>query len=55
MAKVKEEKKEVAKVKFLKSPTGKYGYAYHIGDTAEIEDKDLVEEMIDSGWAEVVK
>ena len=55
MAKAKEEKKEVVKIKFLKSPTGKYGYAYHIGDTAEIEDKDLAEEMIESGWGEIVE
>lgn len=37
-------------VKFLKSPTGKYGMSYHVGDIASIDGDEAVE-MIDSKWA----
>lgn len=38
------------KIKFLKSPTGKYGLAYVAGDVAEFEEKQA-NELIESGFA----
>lgn len=39
------------KVKFVKSPTGKYSLGYSAGHIADINDKEQAKEMIESGFA----
>lgn len=56
MAKAKKtDSTDLKKVKFLKSPTGKYGLAYSAGDETYISDADVADEMVSSGFAEVVE
>lgn len=43
------------KVKFIKSPTGKYRLGYSIGDELDVKDDALAKEMVSSGWAVEVK
>ncbi len=47
-------KEAKVKVKFLKSPTGKYNLGYSIGDEAEVLESKATE-MAASEWAELVK
>ena len=42
---------QTMKVKFIKSPTGKYAMGYAIGDEADIKDKDVALDMIETGYA----
>ena len=37
------------KVEFIKSPTGKFRLAYHLGDVADLE-KELAQSIIDAGY-----
>ena len=42
------------KVRFLKSPTGQFNLGYHVGDEADIKDKELVKKMLDAEVCELV-
>lgn len=42
------------KIKFLKSPTGKFKLAYNAGDVAEVDNK-LAAQCVEAGYAEEVK
>lgn len=41
-------------VKFILSPSGRFGLGYHIGEVATIE-KELATELIELGYAELTK
>lgn len=45
---------KVLKVKFLYSPTSKFGLAYHAGDVAEFSEKQA-NELVNAKYAEFVK
>ncbi len=41
------------RIKFLKTPTGKYRMGYHAGDIVNLTaDSEIITEMISSKWAE---
>ena len=43
------------KIKFIKSPTGKYNLAYNIGGIWDCKDSKLADEIIKAGYAEQVE
>lgn len=48
------EKSKKVKVKFLLSPTGKFGLGYSAGEEGELEEKQAAE-LVDAKYAEYVK
>lgn len=54
-SKPKKTTKKVKNLRFLDSPTGKYGLAYNAGHIVPVENfkKELVDKMIKEGYAEL--
>lgn len=45
---------KLIKIRFLLSPTGRFGLGYHVGEEGEFEVKQA-EELVESKYAEYVK
>jgi len=50
----KKSKEKKSKIKFILSPTGKFGLAYGVNEIVEMN-ANQADEIVDSGYAEFVK